>query len=129
LRREEQPRPHFAQARQETRMKYFETDGNSTCVMTYSHDGFGLRHLRRNTTIASVLARQVPDSSVLMLIGCPSGAVFKLPTGVDFLKLPSVIKRNTGVWLPLRLRIGLERTKALQVEPIHGPVRWFHPQV
>ncbi len=110
-------------------MNYFETDGNSTCVMTYSHDGFGLGHLRRNTTIASVLARQVPDSSVLMLIGCPSGAVFKLPTGVDFIKLPSVIKRNTGVWLPLRLRIGLEKTKALRVATIQEAVRVFHPQV
>lgn len=110
-------------------MSYIETDANSTCVMTYSHDGFGLGHLRRNTTIASVLARQVPDSSVLMLIGCPSGAVFKLPTGVDFIKLPSVIKRNTGVWLPLRLRIGLEKTKALRVATIQEAVRIFHPQV
>ena len=110
-------------------MSYVETDGNSTCVMTYSHDGFGLGHLRRNTTIASVLARQVPESSVLMLIGCPSGAVFKLPTGVDFIKLPSVIKRNTGVWLPLRLRIGLEKTKALRVGTIQEAVRVFHPQV
>ena len=97
--------------------------------MTYSHDGFGLGHLRRNTTIASVLAREVPDSSVLMLIGCPSGAVFKLPAGVDFIKLPSIIKRNTGVWLPLRLRIGLEKTKALRVATIREAVRVFHPQV
>jgi len=97
--------------------------------MTYSHDGFGLGHLRRNTTIASVVARRIPDSSVLMLIGCPSGAVFKLPTGVDFIKLPSVIKRNTGVWLPLRLRIGLEKTKALRVATIQEAVRVFHPQV
>lgn len=110
-------------------MNYVEMDGNSTCVMTYSHDGFGLGHLRRNTTIASALARQVPDSSVLMLIGCPSGAVFKLPTGVDFIKLPSIVKRNTGVWLPLRLRIGLEKTKALRVGTIQEAVRVFHPQV
>jgi len=110
-------------------MSYFDTGGNSTCVMTYSHDGFGLGHLRRNTTIASVVASQVPDSSVLMMIGCPSGAVFKLPVGVDFIKLPSVIKRNTGVWLPLRLRIGLEKTKALRVATIQEAVRVFHPQV
>lgn len=110
-------------------MSYMETDGNSTCVMTYSHDGFGLGHLRRNTTIASALARQVPDSSVLMMIGCPSGAVFRLPTGVDFIKLPSVIKRKTGIWLPLRLRIGLEKTKALRVATIQEAVRVFHPQL
>lgn len=109
-------------------MDYLEGDDNST-VMTYSHDGFGLGHLRRNSTIASILARQVANSSVLMLIGCPSGAVFKLPTGVDCIKLPSVIKHNTGVWLPLRLRIGLEKTNALRVATIHEAVRVFQPQV
>src|SRR5258708_20250091 len=72
-------------------------DDSSACIMTYSHDGFGLGHLRRNTTIASHLASEVPNSSVLMMIGCPSGAVFKLPPGVDFIKLPSLIKRDTGV--------------------------------
>jgi len=97
--------------------------------MTYSHDGFGLGHLRRNTTIASRLVRQVPKSSVLMLIGCPAGAVFKLPTGVDFIKLPSVIKRDTGVWHPLRLRIGLEKTKALRVATIQQVAHVFHPQL
>ncbi|HVH71105.1 MAG TPA: hypothetical protein VNB49_08365, partial [Candidatus Dormibacteraeota bacterium] len=97
--------------------------------MTYSHDGFGLGHLRRNTTIASYLARDISKSSVLMLIGCPAGAVFSLPTGVDFIKLPSIIKRDTGVWHPLRLRIGLEKTKELRVATIQQVARVFHPQL
>src|SRR5256884_7834426 len=123
------PISYFVQSERRTRMNQLEKDDNATCVMTYSHDGFGLGHLRRNTTIASILAHQVPDSSVLMMIGCPSGAVFRLPTGVDFIKLPSVVKRHTGVWLPLRLRIGLEKTKALRVATIHEAVRVFHPQI
>jgi len=110
-------------------MSYSESDRNSTCVMTYSHDGFGLGHLRRCTTIASLLAHQVSDSSVLMMIGCPSGAVFKLPAGVDFIKLPSVVKRDTGVWLPSRLRIGLEKTQALRAATIQEAVRVFHPHL
>jgi len=97
--------------------------------MTYSHDGFGLGHLRRNTTIASHLAREVSESSVLMLIGCPTGAVFKLPPGVDFIKLPSVIKRDTGVWQPLRLRIGLDKTKALRAATIQEVASVFRPQL
>jgi predicted glycosyltransferase len=97
--------------------------------MTYSHDGFGLGHLRRNTTIASHLAEEVPNSSVLMLIGCPTGAVFKMPSGVDFIKLPSIIKRDTGVWEPLRLRIGLDKTKALRVATIQEVANVFHPQL
>jgi len=97
--------------------------------MTYSHDGFGLGHLRRNTTIASHLASSVPESSVLMLIGWPTGAVFRLPNGVDFIKIPSIIKRDTGVWHPLRLRIGLDKTKALRVATIQQVAHVFHPQL
>jgi len=97
--------------------------------MTYSHDGFGLGHLRRNTTIASHFANELPTSSVLMLIGCPTGAVFKLPPGVDFIKLPSIIKRDTGVWHPLRLRIGLDKTKALRTATIHEVAHVLHPQL
>ena len=104
-------------------------DDSSACIMTYSHDGFGLGHLRRNTTIASHLASEVPKSSVLMMIGCPSGAVFKLPPGVDFIKLPSIIKRDTGVWEPLRLRVGLDKTKALRVATILEVANVFHPQL
>ena len=110
-------------------MSQLKPDGNSTCVMTYSHDGFGLGHLRRNTTIASHVARSVPESSVLMLIGCPTGAVFRLPNGVDFIKLPSIIKRDTGVWEPLRLRVGLDKTKALRVATIQEVANVFHPQL
>jgi predicted glycosyltransferase len=112
-----------------SRLEHLEKEGDAKCVMAYSHDGFGLGHLRRNTTIASYLVTQVPKSSVLMLIGCPAGAVFKLPTGVDFIKLPSIIKQDTGVWRPLRLRIGLERTQALRVATIQQVAHVFHPQV
>ena len=108
-------------------LEHLETDGDPTCVMTYSRDGFGLGHLRRNTTIASRLVKQVPKSSVLILIGCPAGAAFKLPTSVDFIKLPSIIKQDTGVWRPLRLRIGLEKTKALRVATIQQLAHVFHP--
>src|SRR5215472_4918757 len=110
-------------------MSHLRTVERSTCVMTYSHDGFGLGHLRRNTTIASHFATEIPKSSVLMLIGCPTGAVFQLPNGVDFIKLPSIIKRDTGVWLPLRLRIGLEKTKALRAATMQQVAYVFHPQL
>ncbi len=88
---------------------------------------FSLSFVRR-LPIAPV-SRQQPASSILMLIGCPTGAVFKLPPGVDFMKLPSVIKRDTGVWHPLRLRIGLDKTKALRMGTIQEVAHVFQPQL
>jgi len=69
------------------------------CALIYSHDGLGLGHLRRNTTIAKHFIGELPGSSVLMLVGCPLGAFFPLPSaGIDLIKLPSIVKIDTGVW-------------------------------
>ena len=69
-------------------------------LMTYSHDGYGLGHLRRSTNIAVRFVQQAPSSSVLMLTGCPPGNPFPLPKGIDFIKVPSLIKVDTGVYSP-----------------------------
>ena len=65
------------------------TPGRPLSVMTYSHDSIGLGHTRRNTNVAAGLERRIDGVSVLMMVGCPSGVVFDLPPGVDFIKLPS----------------------------------------
>ncbi len=98
-------------------------------MMTYSHDGFGMGHLRRNTTIASRFLREVPGSNVLMLIGCPSGAVSHLPQGLDFIKIPSIIKVDTGVWHPRTLRIGWRKIKAIRSAMIQKAAELFQPHL
>ncbi len=67
-------------------------------VLMYSHDGVGLGHMRRNSTIAARLVNEVAEASVLMLVGCPSGLFFDLPQGVDSVKLPSILKTATNSW-------------------------------
>lgn len=98
-------------------------------VMTYSHDGYGLGHLRRNSTIASSLVRQMPQSSVLMLVGCPVGAFFELPPGVDFIKVPSIIKVAAGSYQPYGIRVGLEKTKMLRAATIATAAEVLQPDI
>ena len=71
-------------------------------LVTYSHDGYGLGHLRRTSNIAARFVEDALGSTALMLTGCPVGNVFPLPEGVDFIKVPSLIKVDTGVYDPLR---------------------------
>lgn len=103
--------------------------GEPLRVMMYSHDGFGLGHLRRNTTIANLFVREVPESNVLMLVGCPLGAIFRLASGVDFIKIPSIIKVDTGVWHPRTLSISLEETVAIRTSTILKAAELFMPQL
>src|SRR5258708_21329018 len=87
-------------------------------LMTYSHDGYGLGHLRRNTNIAAKFVQEAPGSSVLMLTGCPPGNPLLLPKGVDFIKLPSLINVHTGFYVPLCLRINPHKAKAIRASLI-----------
>jgi len=98
-------------------------------LMTYSHDGYGLGHLRRNSSIAARFVQEMPGSTALMLIGCSIGNPFPLPKGIDFIKVPSLIKVDTGVYTPLGLRISRQKAKAIRCSIIESAVSHFKPHV
>jgi predicted glycosyltransferase len=64
-----------------------------------------------------------------MLTGCPVGNVFPLPEGLDFIKIPSLIKVDTGVYDPLGLRIGRQKAKAIRASTILSAVTQFKPHL
>ena len=101
---------------------------DSTRLVTYSHDGFGLGHLRRTLDIARWVVRDVPESNVLMLIGCPSATLFALPAGIDYIKIPSIIKVDTEIWHMRNLRIDQKKGKALRASIIQKATEVFDPQ-
>jgi len=98
-------------------------------LMTYSHDGYGLGHLRRNTNIAAEFVQEAPGSTVLMLTGCPPGNPFPLPKGIDFIKVPSLVKVDTGVYAPLGLRISRQKAKAIRASVILSAAVQFKPNL
>lgn len=98
-------------------------------LMTYSHDGYGLGHLRRNSNIAVKFVQEAPGSSVLMLTGCPPGNPFPLPKGIDFIKVPSLIKVDTGVYSPHGLRISRQKAKAIRASVIQSAAIQFKPNL
>jgi predicted glycosyltransferase len=97
--------------------------------MTYSHDGYGLGHLRRSTNIAAQFVQETPGSSVLMLTGCPPGNPLLLPKGVDFIKVPSLIKVDTGAYAPHGLRISRQKAKSIRASVILSAVIEFKPNL
>src|SRR5215471_6719343 len=102
---------------------------DAVSIMTYSHDGYGLGHMRRNSTIAASFVRQMPHASVLMLVGCPVGAFFNLPPGVDFIKVPSIIKVAAGSYEPLGIHVGVEKTKMLRASTIATAAAVLQPDI
>lgn len=61
-------------------------------VMLYSHDTFGLGHLRRNLAIARQLLAMPGRFEVLLLTGSPMQDSWPLPPGLTVRALPPVVK-------------------------------------
>ncbi len=98
-------------------------------MMMYSHDSIGLGHLRRNTNIANQMVGENPNLNILMMVGCPSGVIFDLPSGVDFIKLPSVVKVASETWQSRKLRLHQDQAGNLRSKLILRAVELFQPKL
>ena len=73
-------------------------------IVLYSHDTYGLGHLRRNTAIAHALLQRSPDLGITMITGSPVADQFPLPPGVALVRLPSVVKVGPEEYRPAEPR-------------------------
>ena len=83
-------------------------------ILIYSHDSFGLGHLRRCRAIAHSLVARYKGVSVLILSGSPIIGSFDFRSRVDFVKIPGVIKLRNGEYTSLSLDIDIEHTVSLR---------------
>ncbi len=98
-------------------------------VLIYSHDTFGLGHLRRCRAIANALVQHDPGISVLILSGSPIIGNFEFRERVDFVRIPGVIKLQNGEYTPLKLPMDIEETVALRASIIRNTALAFEPDV
>lgn len=103
--------------------------GKTKRVLIYSHDSFGLGHLRRCREIAHALVRNTKDLSVLILSGSPIIGSFDFRARVDFVRIPGVIKLRNGEYTSLKLHIDVEDTLALRESIIQHTARVFDPDL
>jgi len=87
----------------EQRHDSLPSPGSPMRVLLYSHDSFGLGHLRRNLNIAAALTSANPEAEVLIVTGSPCATHFPMPPRVDVVKLPSVTKNAEGHYVPRSL--------------------------
>jgi len=98
-------------------------------VLIYSHDTFGLGHLRRCRTIAHSLVEHHKDMSVIILTGSPIIGSFNFRARVDFVRVPGVIKLRSGDYTPLNLLIDLDETLAMRASIIEHTAAIFDPDI
>lgn len=77
----------------------------------YSHDTYGLGHIRRCLAIALSL-RKCP-ANILIITGSLLAGRFKSPMRIDFVRMPGMIKVTNEQYLPLSMK--LEATEVLEI--------------
>lgn len=98
-------------------------------VLTYSHDGVGLGHLRRNMGLVGALLDEVPDAAVLMVTGSLAAGSFALAPQVDQLKLPSLTKVANDHFVSQRLGMDRHSITSLRAGVIEAAVGTFQPDL
>src|SRR5260221_1806100 len=98
-------------------------------ILIYSHDTFGLGHLRRCRAIAHALVERYKQLSVLILSGSPIIGSFDFRARVDFVRVPGVIKLRNGEYTPLNLHLDIEQTLSMRASIIQHTAELFDPDL
>ncbi|MFS8084031.1 MAG: glycosyltransferase family protein [Acidobacteriota bacterium] len=98
-------------------------------VLIYSHDTFGLGHLRRCRAIAHFLVERYKALSVLILSGSPIIGSFDVRARVDFVRVPGVIKLRNGEYTSLNLHIDITEMLLMRASIIRHTAEVFRPDV
>jgi predicted glycosyltransferase len=112
-----------------------QSDGTSPArepsarIAIYSHDTYGLGHLMRSTRLARAALQAIPQSSVLMLSGSPVAHRFRFPAGLDYVKLPSVVKSGPDTYDARDLRISRRRVRDMRSQLILDAIGFFRPHL
>ena len=98
-------------------------------VLLYSHDTFGLGHLRRNLAIATHLLQCRPGLQVVLMTGSTVAGRFPLPCGLTLVRLPPVVKVGAEQYRARDDRFGIELVRRTRSAIMVDAARRFEPDV
>lgn len=97
--------------------------------MLYSHDTFGLGHLRRSRALAAAITHADPTATALILTGSPVAGRFTFPQRVDHLRLPGVTKLTDSSYVSQSMDMTIEETTDLRAGLIRATARQYRPDI
>ncbi|MFQ5598094.1 MAG: glycosyltransferase family protein [Nitrospiria bacterium] len=98
-------------------------------ILHYSHDTYGLGHIRRSLAIAEQVASDFPHASQLLISGTPQPHCFSLPHQLDFIKLPNIDKPLGKKKQGPDLLLPFKTLKALRENIILEAIKYFKPHI
>lgn len=96
----------------------------------FTHDAYGLGHIRRSTRILRAIAEREPQAALLLITGSPATHLLRdLPPNADTLKLPTIITSGGAGAGPPTLNIGVAEVASLRGELTRRALELFEPDV
>ena len=103
--------------------------GTRVRALLYSHDTFGLGHLRRNLAIADHLLERNPRFQVMLLSGSPVADSWPLPPNLLLSLMPPVAKVGAEDYVSHDGKVSFAEVKRQREAVIIETIRAFQPDV
>ncbi|HKE28128.1 MAG TPA: glycosyltransferase [Bryobacteraceae bacterium] len=99
-------------------------------IAIYSHDTFGLGNIRRTLEICKHLNHSIAEASILIITGSPVLQSFRIPDGIDYVKLPCLKRDEDGNLTVRSLRhLRLKDVVEARRDLLYSIMRGFRPDV
>ncbi|MBM3642996.1 MAG: hypothetical protein FJX02_01445 [Alphaproteobacteria bacterium] len=103
--------------------------GTKKRVLLYSHDSFGLGHVSRCRTIANAIAEADKSVSVLIISGSPMIGSYEFRSGIDFVRVPGMVKLLNGEYDSANLRVDVGHTLEMRSRIIRDTADIYRPDL
>ena len=97
-------------------------------ILMYSHDTYGLGHIRRSMALARNI-RSAGEHNIIILTGSPIVGRFDFPQGIDFVRVPGMIKQNNDLYVPSSIKVAPEMALAIRQNIILAAAKAFKPSI
>ncbi|MDJ0719810.1 MAG: glycosyltransferase [Prochloraceae cyanobacterium] len=98
-------------------------------LMVYSHDTYGLGNIRRMLAICEHLLKTIPDLSILLVSASPVIHSFRMPEGLDYIKLPYVGRNESGKLATRYINTDIDEAMKLRSDLIKATTINFKPDI
>src|SRR5215813_240673 len=117
---------HLAPARQESNLRLSDS---SPKILLYSHDTFGMGNIRRTLVLSQEFVNEYPGASILIITGSPMIHAFRIPKGIDYIKLPCLDRFEAEQYAPRYLCGCPEEVKETREAILRESVLRFNPDL
>ncbi len=98
-------------------------------IVIYSHDTYGLGHLRRNLALAQALVRSSPNMRIVIVTGSRVAANFAQTPGIELVELPPVVKIGPDIYESHGIQIPLSLIKRARAAIMKDVLERFDPEI